>query len=57
MSGMTLKEVASGADTSISYLSKVESGKFVPSQDYVARVAFVIAKSMLPETTTGSKAA
>lgn len=48
MSGMTLKEVAAAADTSISYLSKVESGKFVPSQDYVARVAFVIAKSMLP---------
>ena len=48
MSGMTLKEVAAAADTSISYLSKVEGGKFVPSQDYVARVAFVIAKSMLP---------
>ncbi|WP_188711387.1 helix-turn-helix domain-containing protein [Microbacterium faecale] len=48
MSGMTLKEVAFAADTSISYLSKVERGEFAPSQEYVAKVAFVISRSMLP---------
>ncbi|GGD33358.1 hypothetical protein GCM10010915_12180 [Microbacterium faecale] len=45
---MTLKEVAFAADTSISYLSKVERGEFAPSQEYVAKVAFVISRSMLP---------
>ncbi|KUF06864.1 helix-turn-helix domain-containing protein [Leucobacter sp. G161] len=49
MAGLTLKEVATGADTSVSYLSKVETGVFVPSKGYVARVVAYISSSMLAE--------
>ncbi|MFD5599872.1 helix-turn-helix domain-containing protein [Leucobacter sp. NPDC058333] len=47
MASMTLKEVATGADTSVSYLSKVENGVFHPTQTYVARVVGFISSSML----------
>lgn len=43
LAGMTLEEVAEAADTSIAYLSKVETGKFVPTKGYVASVTFAIA--------------
>jgi len=39
---MTLDEVASTADISVSYLSQVETGKFVPTKGYVALVTMVI---------------
>lgn len=47
LAGLTLKEVASAADTSIAYLSKVEQGKLFPSQAYVAKVASYISASMM----------
>lgn len=47
MSGLTLKEVATAADTSIAYLSKVERDELLPSQAYVAKVASFISASML----------
>lgn len=43
LAGMTLIEVAAAADTSIAYLSKVETGKFVPTKQYVAQVTTAIA--------------
>lgn len=43
LAGMTLIEVASAADTSIAYLSKVETGKFIPTKQYVAQVTTAIA--------------
>lgn len=49
MSGLTLKQVAVGADTSISYLSKVENGVYVPTQTYVARVVAFVSSQMLAE--------
>lgn len=36
--GLTLKAVASNADTSIAYLSKVERGEHLPSREYAVRV-------------------
>lgn len=47
MAGLTLKQVATGADTSISYLSKVENGVYAPTQVYVARVVAFISSTML----------
>lgn len=46
MANLTLKEVANGADTSISYLSKVETGSLAPSHTYVSRVAAFIATQL-----------
>lgn len=43
LAGMTLEEVAVSADTSIAYLSKVETGKYVPTKGYVAQVTSAIA--------------
>ena len=37
--GLTLQQVAEGAKTSTSYLSKVERGQLVPTDDYVAQIA------------------
>jgi len=47
MAGLTLKEVATGADTSVAYLSKVERNEFRPTQDYVAKVSAFISGSIL----------
>lgn len=44
--GLTLEEVAERADTSIAYLSKVETGKFQPTRTYVAQVTAAIAASL-----------
>lgn len=49
LAGLTLKEVASGADTSVSYLSKVETGVFVPTRGYIAKVVGFISASMMAE--------
>ncbi len=43
LAGMTLEDVSAAADTSIAYLSKVETGKFVPTKQYVAQVTAAIA--------------
>lgn len=43
LAGMTLEEVSVAADTSIAYLSKVETGKYVPTKQYVAQVTTAIA--------------
>ncbi|MBL3699277.1 XRE family transcriptional regulator [Leucobacter luti] len=37
--GLTLQQVAEGADTSTAYLSKVERGQLFPSDEYVGKVA------------------
>lgn len=47
IAGLTLQQVAEGADTSIAYLSKVERDKFSPTDEYVAKVAAFISASML----------
>ncbi|WP_156316482.1 helix-turn-helix domain-containing protein [Leucobacter japonicus] len=52
MASLTLKEVAAGADTSISYLSKVENGVLQPTPTYVARVVTHIAASILSANAT-----
>lgn len=44
--GLTLEDVATRADTSIAYLSKVETGKFIPTRAYVAAVTAAIASSL-----------
>lgn len=49
LAGITLKEVAEGADTSVSYLSKVENGVFVPTRGYVGRVIAFISSQMTQE--------
>lgn len=43
MAGLTLKEVAVHAETSIAYLSKVERDEHIPTQAYVGKVASYIA--------------
>ena len=43
LAGMTLKEVATEADVSVAYLSKVERGDLLPTRTYVAEVTAVIA--------------
>ncbi|WP_336632621.1 MULTISPECIES: helix-turn-helix domain-containing protein [unclassified Microbacterium] len=50
MAGMTLKEVASEATTSIAYLSRVENDAVVPAQEYVAKVSYVISRKMIART-------
>jgi len=47
LAGLTLKEVARGADTSVAYLSKVERNEFRPTRSYVAKVSAFISRSML----------
>lgn len=44
--GLTLKQVAYAGGTSISYLSKVERGEFAPTQEYIAKVAYVISVAL-----------
>lgn len=46
LAGLTLKDVAERADTAVSYLSKVETGKFTPAPSFVGRVTAVIADSL-----------
>lgn len=46
LAGLTLEDVARIAETSVAYLSKVETGKFVPSKTYVRQVTTAIARSM-----------
>ncbi|MCU1408512.1 MAG: transcriptional regulator, family [Microbacteriaceae bacterium] len=46
IAGMTLEEVAAEADTSIAYLSKVETGKLAPTKGYVAQVTLALAMRM-----------
>lgn len=46
LAGLTLGEVARDANTSIAYLSKVETGKFTPTKAYVAQVTAAIASHM-----------
>lgn len=55
LAGLTLKQVAHQADTAISYLSKVERGELAPSQEYVAKVAYVISRGILREAAAGPK--
>jgi transcriptional regulator with XRE-family HTH domain len=43
LAGLSLEAVASTADTSTAYLSKVETGKLVPTKSYVAKVTTAIA--------------
>jgi hypothetical protein len=43
MAGMSLDQVASAADTAPAYLSKVENGKFIPSDQWVGKVTAAIA--------------
>lgn len=47
IAGLSLKEVAEGADTSIAYLSKVERNQLLPSQEYIAKVTLYLGGSML----------
>lgn len=49
LAGLTLEELATLANTSIAYLSKVETGKFVPSRAYVAQVTAAIAETLRSE--------
>ena len=51
MAGLTLKDVATHADTSIAYLSKVERDEFRPTQQYVAKVAAYIAGEVIGKET------
>lgn len=50
MAHLTLQQVASDADTSIAYLSKVERNQLNPTDEYVAKVALHISNSMLSRT-------
>ena len=45
--GLTLEQVAEGADTSTAYLSKVERGKLLPSDEYVGKIAKFTASQLL----------
>jgi transcriptional regulator with XRE-family HTH domain len=46
LAGMTLEDVASAAGTSVAYLSKVETGKFIPTKSYIGQVTAVLAERM-----------
>lgn len=46
LAGLTLKETAAAADTSVAYLSKVETGRLIPSTAYVAQVAAALAEKL-----------
>lgn len=56
MSGLTLKATATAAGTSIAYLSKVESGTLIASEEYVARVAKVHIDHVLAQSRRASAA-
>jgi len=43
LAGLTLEQTAAVANTSVSYLSKVETGRLIPSNAYVAQVAAALA--------------
>lgn len=47
--GLTLEDLATAANTSVAYLSKVETGKFIPSRSYVASVTAAIAAHLQAE--------
>ncbi|MFC4222593.1 helix-turn-helix domain-containing protein [Lysinibacter cavernae] len=49
---MTLADVADEAGTSVAYLSKVERGIFVPTDQYVAMVTAAIAHRLLLNNTS-----
>ncbi|WGD36647.1 helix-turn-helix transcriptional regulator [Lysinibacter sp. HNR] len=44
--GMTLSDVAEAAKTSVSYLSKVERGVFLPTDKYLAAVTLAVGKGV-----------
>lgn len=44
--GMTLDDLARAADTSVAYLSKVETGTYVPTRAYVAKVTAAISREI-----------
>lgn len=46
LAGLTLEDVAAQADTSVSYLSKVETGRYEPTRVYVAKVTAIIADTL-----------
>lgn len=46
LAGLTLEQVSNRADTAPAYLSKVENGKLVPNNVYVARVSMAIAEHL-----------
>lgn len=46
LAGLTLEETASIADTSVAYLSKVETGRLIPTRGYVAQIAGALADRM-----------
>lgn len=48
LAGLTLEEAAIAADTSVAYLSKVETGRLIPSTSYVGRVAAALAAKISP---------
>ncbi|WP_396451192.1 helix-turn-helix domain-containing protein [Leucobacter aridicollis] len=45
--GLTLEQVAEGADTSTAYLSKVERGKLLPTDEYIGKIAKFTASRLL----------
>lgn len=46
LAGLTLHQVSLRAETAPEYLSKVENGKLVPTNVYVARVSMAIAEHL-----------
>ena len=51
LAGLTQLQVADRADSANSYLSKVESGAFVPAKDYIARITSVITDELKRQST------
>lgn len=47
LAGLTLQQVADGAGTAVAYLSKVERGQLIPTDDYVAKVTSYLSASMM----------
>lgn len=47
MAGLTLQQVAEGADTSVAYLSKVERDQLIPTDEYVAKVTTFVSGTVL----------
>ncbi len=47
IAGLTLQQVADGASTTVSYLSKVERGLFAPTAEYVGKVAGYISAAIM----------
>lgn len=46
LAGLTLEQTSTLADTAPAYLSKVETGKLVPTRGYVANVVRAISAQM-----------